>query len=113
MRAVLALLLVSCSSAAPDFSGLDELQGLEGDYSRGCGWRPAPYSFEPPDSEHACWDLYTGPEARLSEDRLSDPCDAPDLDRLVVYRGAVLWSYFDHDQAPAFKLERVKWEWCQ
>jgi hypothetical protein len=105
----LLLLLASCSNPTDGLADLQRLDDAARDYAQGCDWREAPDAGYDPREPADCYNVFTGPHARLSTFRLANPCDAPALvSPTLVEPGAPLWGYYDRSEVAEFKILRYE-----
>jgi hypothetical protein len=109
---VLALLLVACGGGQDgSSSGLAELDDGLVDLAQGCSWRASRGVAVEPWHPEDCHNVFTGPNARLTDFELSDTCDAPELPSPFLFRpnsGRELWGYYDREQMPRFEVLRFE-----
>lgn len=107
---LLALLLLGCSDArSGTLTAVNELDDGLRDVAQGCDWREAPDAGYDPREPADCYNVFTGPDARLSTFRLANPCDAPALSSpTLVEPGAPLWGYYDRSEMEEFKILRYE-----
>lgn len=102
----------ACSGEGGGLSGsVSELgDGLQ-DAAQGCSWRATRAVGYDPREPASCYDVFTGPNARLADFELADVCDAPELPSPLLVRPgetAGLWGYYDRNEMPAFKILRYQ-----
>lgn len=108
---VVGLLLMGCDARGATLTAASELDDGLTDVVQGCDWRATSATGYDPRDPTACYNVFTGQNARISFERLGNPCDATSLPSpLLVEPGnaAELFGYWDRSELETFEILRYE-----